>query len=418
MGATTPIRSKSATQPNQKIPFLKTIDFPLVLIVLALYLIGLVVLYSASMPMAYYASIPTSPWDYVSRQALFGLIGLAGAFFIAWIDYRVWKKFMLPALLITWTVLFLVLIVGSFRHGSTRTFFDGSVQPSELSKVLIILYLSFWIKGRQENLKKLTFWVIPIGFIIGGTAVLLALEPDFSAVLTLVMISSVILFLANLDWKQIILIGLVAALSFFVIIRVTTTGSTRWGQFITGYNDPNQALTQVKRSIESVVNGGFFGVGIGQGTVKFTGLEVGQSDTIFTVIAEEAGLIGSIGVLVLFLLLLWRGFKIALESDDMAGRLIAGGISSWIVLEALINIASLFNIVPIGGNTLPFFSLGGSSLVSILTGIGFVLSVGRVNQVKQIQERSSYSAVVDLRWRDRRRSVPRTRRPASHGRQL
>jgi cell division protein FtsW len=370
------------------------------------------------MPMAYYASTPTSPWDYVSRQALFGLIGLAGAFFIAWIDYRVWKKFMLPALLATWIVLFLVLIVGSFRHGSTRTFFDGSVQPSELSKVLIILYLSFWIKSRQVNLKKLTFGVIPIGFIIGGTAVLLALEPDFSAVLTLVMISSVILFLANLDWKQIILIGLVAALSFFVIIRVTTTGSTRWGQFITGYNDPNQALTQVKRSIESVVNGGFFGVGIGQGTVKFTGLEVGQSDTIFTVIAEEAGLLGSIGVLVLYLLLLWRGFKIALESEDMAGRLIAGGISSWIVLEAFINIASLFNIVPIGGNTLPFFSLGGSSLVSILTGIGFVLSVGRVNQIKQIQERSSYSAVVDLRWRDRRRSVPRTRRPASHGRQL
>ncbi|ESP62962.1 stage V sporulation protein E [Smithella sp. ME-1] len=418
MGPTSPIKSKSSTQPDLKIPFLKTIDFPLVLIVFALYLFGLVVLYSASMPMAYYASIPTSPWDYVSRQALFGLIGLAGAFFIAWIDYRVWKKFMLPALLATWIVLFLVLIVGSFRHGSTRTFFDGSVQPSELSKVLIILYLSFWIKSRQENLKKLTFWVIPIGFIIGGTAVLLALEPDFSAVLTLVMISSVILFLANLDWKQIILIGLVAALSFFVIIRVTTTGSARWGQFITGYNDPNQALTQVKRSIESVVNGGFFGVGIGQGTVKFTGLEVGQSDTIFTVIAEEAGLLGSIGVLVLYLLLLWRGFKIALESEDMAGRLIAGGISSWIVLEAFINIASLFNIVPIGGNTLPFFSLGGSSLVSILTGIGFVLSVGRVNQIKQIQERSSYSAVVDLRWRDRRRSVPRTRRPASHGRQL
>lgn len=216
MGPTSPVKSRSSTQPNLKIPFLKTIDFPLVLIVFALYLFGLVVLYSASMPMAYYASIPTSPWDYVSRQALFGLIGLAGAFFIAWIDYRVWRRFMLPALLITWLVLFLVLIVGSFRHGSTRTFFDGSVQPSELSKVLIILYLSFWIKGRQENLKKLTFWVIPIGFIIGGTAVLLALEPDFSAVLTLVMISSVILFLANLDWKQIILIGLVAALSFLL----------------------------------------------------------------------------------------------------------------------------------------------------------------------------------------------------------
>ena len=418
MGSTTPIKINKSTQPAIKIPFLKTIDFPLVLIVLALYLFGLVILYSASMPMAYYASEPTTPWYYVSRQAIFGLTGLAGAFFIAWIDYRVWKKFMLPALLATWAVLFLVLVVGSFKHGSTRTFFDGSVQPSEISKVLIILYLSFWIKGKQESLKKITFWVVPIGFIIGGTGVLLALEPDFSAVLTLVMISGIILFLSNLDWKQIVLIGCVAVLTFFVIIRVTSTGSTRWGQFITGYNDPHQALTQVKRSIESVVNGGFFGVGIGQGTVKFTGLEVGQSDTIFTVIAEELGLLGSIGVLLLFLLLLWRGFKISMESENLAGRLIAGGITSWIVLEAFINVASLFNIVPIGGNTLPFFSLGGSSLVSILTGIGFILSVGRVNQIKKIQERSSYSAVVDLRWRDRRRSVPRTRRPASHGRQL
>ena len=416
MGTTTVRNTKSINQQNPKIPFLKTIDFPLVLIVLALFLLGLVVLYSASMPIAYYSGTNTTPWDYVSRQAMFGLIGLAGAFFITWIDYRVWKKFMLPALLATWTVLFLVLIVGSFRHGSTRTFFDGSVQPSEISKVLIMLYLSFWIKGKQENLKKLTFWVIPIGFVLGITAVLLVLEPDFSAVLTLVLISSLILFLANLDWKQILLIGVFAVLSFFLVIRISTTGSTRWGQFINGYKDPQQALTQVKRSIESVVNGGVFGVGIGQGTVKFTGLEVGQSDTIFTVIAEEMGLVGCVVVLVLFLLLLWRGFKIALDSEDLAGKLIASGISSWIVIEAFINIASLFNIVPIGGNTLPFFSLGGSSLVSILTGIGFVLSVGRVNQIKKIEERSPFSAVVDLRWRDRRRSVSRSRRPASNAR--
>jgi cell division protein FtsW len=418
MGSTTRINPKKSNQQNPKIPFWKTIDIPLVLIVLALYAFGLVILYSASMPIAFYSRIPTTPWDYVSRQAMFGLVGLAGAFFIAWIDYRVWKKFMLPALLATWVVLFLVLIIGSVRHGSTRTFFDGSVQPSELSKVLIMLYLSFWIKSKQDHLKKLTFWVIPIGFVLGGTAVLLVLEPDYSAVLTLVLISSLILFLANLDWKQIVLIGVFAALSFYLIIQISTTGSIRWGQFITGYRDPNLALTQVKRSIESVVNGGFFGVGIGQGTVKFTGLEVGQSDTIFTVIAEEMGLVGSVVVLLLFTLLLWRGFKIAIESEDLAGRLIAAGISSWIVIEAFINIGSLFNIVPIGGNTLPFFSLGGSSLVSILTGIGFVLSVGRINQIKKIEERSSFSALVDLRWRDRRRSLPRTSRPASNGRQL
>jgi len=418
MGISTPIKTKKQINQNPKISFLNTLDIPLILIVLVLFVFGLVILYSASMPIAYYSGVDVSPWDYVSRQGLFGLLGLTGAFFLAWIDYRVWKKFMLIALFGTWAVLFLVLIMGTVRHGATRTFFDGSVQPSELAKVLIILYLAFWIKGKQENLKKLTFWVIPIGFVLGITAVLLVLEPDYSAVLTLVMISSVILFLANLDWKQIVLIGLFAVLSFFLVIRISTTGSVRWGQFVSGYQDPQQALTQVKRAIESVIDGGVFGVGIGQGTVKFTGLEVGQSDTIFTVIAEEMGLIGCIFVLALFLLLLWRGFKIAVESEDLAGRLIAAGISSWIVLEAFINIGSLFNILPIGGNTLPFFSLGGSSLVSIMTGIGFILSVGRVNQIKKLQERSPFSAIVDLRWRDRRRGVSRSSRPASNGRQL
>lgn len=418
MGISTPIKANKQTNQNPKIPFLNTLDIPLILIVLVLFVFGLVILYSASMPIAYYSGVDASPWDYVSRQGLFGLLGLTGAFFLAWIDYRVWKKFMLIALFGTWAVLFLVLIMGTVRHGATRTFFDGSVQPSELAKVLIILYLAFWIKGKQENLKKLTFWVIPIGFVLGITAVLLVLEPDYSAVLTLVIISCVILFLANLDWKQIVLIGLFAVLSFFLVIRISTTGSVRWGQFVSGYQNPQLALTQVKRAIESVINGGFFGVGIGQGTVKFTGLEVGQSDTIFTVIAEEMGLIGCIFVLALFLLLLWRGFKIAVESEDLAGRLIAAGISSWIVLEAFINIGSLFNILPIGGNTLPFFSLGGSSLVSIMTGIGFVLSVGRVNQIKKIQERSPFSAIVDLRWRDRRRGVSRSSRPASNGRQI
>ncbi|NTW43831.1 MAG: FtsW/RodA/SpoVE family cell cycle protein, partial [Anaerolineaceae bacterium] len=176
-------------------------------------------------------------------------------------------------------------------------------------------------------------------------------------------------------------------------------------------------ISQVKRSIESLVDGGLFGVGIGQGTVKFTGLEVGQSDTIFTVVAEEMGLLGCMLVIGLFLLLFLRGLKIAIQSNDLAGRLIASGISIWIITEAFLNIASLFNIVPVGGNTLPFFSLGGSSLVSILTGIGFLLSVSRMNYRDKYSERNPFNAVVDLRWRDRRRSVSGARGTASNRRQ-
>ena len=112
-------------------------------------------------------------------------------------------------------------------------------------------------------------------------------------------------------------------------------------------------------------------------------------------------------------MILWRGIKIAQESTDLSGQLIAAGITFWIVVEAFINIASLINLIPIGGNTLPFFSKGGSSLLSIMVGVGFVLSVSRVNQVTKNSERSSHSAVVDMRWRDRGRSVSRARSSAS-----
>ncbi len=413
MGTSTSVKSNQVRIRDGSTSFLTGMDIPLVLTVFALIVLGLVILYSASMPVAFYSEEVTSPMSFVSRQALFAGVGLIFAFIISLIDYRILKKLIVPALFLTWAALFLVLIVGTVRHGATRTFFNGSVQPSEIAKVVIILYLAFWLKSKREALKRITIWALPIGVVLGGTLVLLYFEPDYSAILTLVGISGVLLFLADLDWKQIILIGIVACGFFFGIIRVTDTGNARWGQFVAGYMDPNDAISQVKRSIESIVDGGLFGVGIGQGTVKFTGLEVGQSDTIFTVVAEEMGLIGCIIVITLFIILLWRGMKIAIQSDDMTGRLIASGISIWITIEAFINIASLFNIVPVGGNTLPFFSLGGSSLVSVLMGIGFILSVSRVNKKQRISERSPFSAVVDMRWRDGRRSVSRSRRSAS-----
>ena len=410
MGTTTSVTKNQVRLRSGSNAILTGMDMPLVLSVLALIVLGLVILYSASMPVAFYGEEGTTPMSFVSRQAMFAGVGLVAAFIISLIDYRTLKKLVVPALFVTWIMLFLVLVVGTVRHGATRTFFNGSVQPSEISKVVIILYLAFWLKSKREELKHITIWALPIGIVLGVSLVLLYFEPDYSAILTLVGISGVLLFLADLDWKQIILIGMVAFMSFFGIIRVTDTGNARWGQFVAGYMDPNDAISQVKRSIESIVDGGLFGVGIGQGTVKFTGLEVGQSDTIFTVVAEEMGLIGSIIVIALFLFLLWRGMKIAIQSQDMTGRLIAAGVSIWITIEAFINIASLFNIVPVGGNTLPFFSLGGSSLVSVLIGIGFILSVSRVNNKQKISEGRPFSAVVDMRWRDRRGSVSRSRR--------
>lgn len=382
-------------------------DIPMVISVLALLVLGLVVLYSASMPLGF--AYDYHPIEDVIDQGRWVLLGLALAFGISLVDYRKIRPFIMILLLGAITSLILVLIIGEERFGATRTFFNGRVQPSEITKVILILYLAFWLKSKSEYLSNLFVWGMPLGIVLGAISVLLFLEPDFSALLTILLISAIMLFLANIAWLQALVVAVAGTGLFAFVIKFTSTGEFRWNQFITGWHDPSAAISQVQRAFESIVDGGLFGVGIGQGTVKFTGLEVGQTDTIFTIIAEEMGLVGILFVLGLFSLLMWRGIKIAQESKDRTGQLIAAGITFWIITETFFNIASLINLIPIGGNTLPFFSKGGSSLVSIMVGIGLVLSVSRVNKREKQIERSSKSAVVDMRWRDRRRSVPRSR---------
>lgn len=387
------------------------LDIQLSLLIIALLTFGLVVLYSASMPVG--ISDGYHPIKDVLGQARWALLGLVVAFVISFLDYRKFQKLSLPLLFIAIFSLILVMLIGSELHGAKRTLFEGRVQPSEITKVILILYLSFWLTSKKEYLKHITLWALPLGILVGIIAALLYMEPDFSALLTILIITGLLLFLAHIDWWQTIIIGGLGVGAFLFVINFTGTGSIRWEQFQAGWRDPSQAISQVQRTFESIVDGGLFGVGIGQGTVKFTGLEVGQTDTIFTIVAEEMGLVGIFVLLLLFVLLMVRGLKIAQTSKEESGQLISAGIIFWIIAETFLNIASLINLIPIGGNTLPMFSKGGSSLVSILTGLGFVLSVARVNHVTKTNERSSHSAVVDMRWRDRGRSVSGSRRSAN-----
>ncbi|TLN01959.1 putative lipid II flippase FtsW, partial [bacterium] len=166
--------------------------------------------------------------------------------------------------------------------------------------------------------------------------------------------------------------------------------------------------------LESVVRGGVFGVGIGRGATKFTGLPVAHTDSIFAVIAEETGLLGAAGVIILFMIVLWRGLTIAKRAPDLLGKLLASGCTLWIVLEATINMAVMVNLLPFAGNALPFISAGGSSLTMCLAAIGLIMSVARVsNRESTSQQGRPFSAVVDMRRRNGRRSVSSPRRTAN-----
>jgi cell division protein FtsW len=248
------------------------------------------------------------------------------------------------------------------------------------------------------------------------------------------MLGGILFFLAGGEWRQIALTMLVAGLVGWVIVNVYPTGIARIRDYVDGLRNLLNASYHVQRSLESVIHGGLFGVGIGHGSTKFTGLPVAPTDSIFAVIAEETGLLGTGAVIGAYLLFMWRGLAIARRAPDRLGALLASGITIWIVIEAMLNMAVMVNLLPQVGNALPLISYGGSSLTITLASIGVLMSISRGSErsggtpgsassaraarsgSKPITGGSSFGTVVDLRWRDRRRSVSRSGRKPGSGR--
>ena len=178
--------------------------------------------------------------------------------------------------------------------------------------------------------------------------------------------------------------------------------------------NPAEASDHVQLSLGAFIKGGWFGVGIGKGQIKLNGLPFPHTDSIFSVIGEETGVIGATFVVCMFLLLMWRSMVISQKAPDRLGRLLAVGLGGWITLEALINTGVTVGLLPFAGNTLPFISYGGSSLWATLAAIGILLNISRLSAQKQEEREKNLDAVVDLRRWDRRRGLPRSRRPRNN----
>jgi cell division protein FtsW len=380
---------------------------PMLVAVVALIIFGLLMLYSASWDFS--RDVYKNPMFMFTTQAKNLMIGLGAALVLAFLDYHYWRRFAVPALAVTIFLLIAVLFTEPV-YGATRSIFGG--QPSELAKVVSILYLSVWLYAKQQFLQDISFGLIPLGVILGIISGLIGLQPDLSAVATVLMMGGLLFFLAGGDLKQIGVLLVVAVLAALVISSFSLTGRERVIDFLAGIKDPLQASYHVRRSFEAIINGGWFGVGLGRSTSKLTGLPVAATDSVFAVVAEEFGLFGSVALIALYVFLAWRGLVIARRAPDMLGTLLASGLVIWIVAEAMINIAVMVGLLPFAGNALPFISAGGSNLVMTLIAIGIILNVSRQTGDGTItdEEWRSYSAVVNLRWWDGRRSVSRARR--------
>jgi cell division protein FtsW len=386
------------------------IDVPLLIVTAIMLIFGLLMVYSASWDYSF--QLYGSSTRIFSRQLMFMGLGVTGAVVLAFLDYHFWRRLAVPAMAVTIVMLLGVLFVNEIRNGAVRTLWGGSIQPSELAKLVTVIYLSVWLFSKRENLGDISLGLVPLAAILGVLGGLIFVQPDLSAVITIFLLGGTLFFLAGGDLRQIGFLILVALLFGWLIVAVSSTGSDRVASYLAGLADPKQASYHVQRSFEAFVRGGWFGVGIGNAQTKLTGLPVPPTDSIFAVIGEETGILGAAVLIGLYAAIMWRGLTIARRAPDELGALLAAGMCIWLALEAFINMSVMLNVLPFAGNALPFVSAGGSNLVVSLAAIGILLNISRLSVPKQENDWSLYRAFADLRRRDRRRRVSRSRRPA------
>ena len=409
MGARTFVNGRLSLSPARKL--VRGVDMPLVLTVIALLVFGLIMLYSASFDFSF-NEYGSSSYMFLRQVRWLG-IGLVVAFVVSLFDYHHWRRLVVFAMLGTIGLLIVVLFINEIRLGASRTLLNGSYQPSELAKLVAVIYLSVWLYAKRQFLHDVTIGLIPLGVILGIIGGLIYLQPDLSAAGTVLILGGLLFFLAGADIRQIIFLLVLAFIMAWIIVQFSATGQDRVASFLAGLKDPTHASYHVQRSFEAIIKGSVFGVGLGQADTKLTGLPFAPTDSIFAVVAEELGLFGSILLMALYAALVWRGLVIARRAPDMLGTLLAAGVTFWIGIEALINMAVMVGLMPFAGNALPFVSAGGSNLVSTLCAIGIMLNISRQSGESvnvEEDEWRSFGAVIDLRRRNGRRSVSRARR--------
>ncbi len=374
----------------------------LFVLVAALIAFGLVMVYSSSWDVSWrLEGDPYAIFEQQVRNLVVGLIAMAVASFIPmkWI-----RKYALPLIAATVLMLFLVLLV-NLGAEHKRAFLGGSVQPSEMAKLALIIYLAVWMESKGERLSLTGYGLAPLIMIVGLVGGLILLQPDLSAGFTVVIVAVVMFYLAGADMRQIIAMGAGGGALAFVLVRVSQVGQDRWDKYVGGLVDLEKASYHVQQSLQSFYSGGILGRGLGASRGKFGFLPAPHTDSIFAVVGEELGLIGAILVLILFCLFVWRGFRLGLNAVTKLEMLLVSGVTFWIGIEAVINMSVLLGLLPFAGNALPFFSFGGSSLVTTLAGVGLLINVSR-RASRQEEERDNV-ATIGIGRRDRRRRVSR-----------
>jgi cell division protein FtsW len=389
------------------LPRTTTYDLPLVAVVLGLLSIGLAMVYSASGITA--LDLNDDPSTFLAQQSAWAALGIAAMLVASRVDYRLLRFVAVPLLLVAIALLAAVLIpgVGVTAGGATRWLRFGGfgLQPAELAKLALIVYLATWLGGKRDQIGS---WRITVPFILVTVVVvgLVVAEPDLGTAIVVVVVALAMYFAAGARLREFAALGALTTVAVLALAVAQPYRYQRLLTFMDPWSDPQRYGFQTIQMLYALGLCGPFGEGLGAGKEKFGYLPHPYTDSIFAVLGDELGLAGALLVVLLFLGLAFRGVRIALRAETSSGALLATGITIWLCFQAWVNMAVVASLVPMTGITLPFISYGGSSLCVGLIAVGILLNVGRARSA----QRTSVPRAA-RRWRD-----GRTREPAPRGR--
>lgn len=355
------------------------VDMQFLVMVYALLAFGLIMILSASSPIAY-ASNSTNhdSFYYFKKQLLWAFLGTIGLIVAANFDYRNLKKYSWACYIGNLVILLVVLVAGETINGATRWIRIGgfSFQPTEFSKALIIIFYAWLLSETYKNVGKLKVLIV-YGLLLGVVAVLIMMQPHMSCTILIVASVGIMLFVAGMKWSHITLLGSAGFVGVVALAMSSEYRRARMLTFFEPFKDIQGDGWQIVQSLYAIGSGGIFGSGLGQSRQKYMNIPEPQNDFIFSILAEELGLLGCILVIIMFSYLIFRGIKIALKAPDMFGKLLVSGIIGLVAIQTIINIAVVTSSMPVTGMPLPFFSYGGTALAVTMTEMGIVLNVSR-----------------------------------------
>ncbi len=374
------------TDKKNKIILSGRLDISFLSFVMILLTIGLVMLFSASY--AYSYEYYNNSYRFILKQASLGAVGVVIMFIVSKIDYHILRKFSWVIYGITVLMLIALLAMPPMVKGMDvkRWMIIGPInfQPSEIAKFAIILLFSSLIAANYNQMGNIKFVAILLG-LLGFTCALVAFEPHLSATILIFLIGIVIMVIGGLKMRYIIggaAVG-VGGVILAIVTKTISYGSDRIKYWLDPWLDAKGKGFQTIQSLLAIGSGGILGRGIGQSRQKYLWVPEPHNDFIFSIVCEELGLVGAIVIIVLFALLVWRGFVIAMRAPDKFGSMLSIGLTFQVGLQAMLNIWVVTNTIPNTGISLPFFSYGGTSLIILLAEMGIVLSVSRMSNIEK-----------------------------------